>query len=110
MSIHAFNINNCGIKSSGSSGKDTKEDLEFLEVAEFTVALRNIRVDMHMVHPWNMSIVALENFLLDSSCATAISASWTSRQPSSQGSATTSSRRKQQSRGTRHPSWIKTIS
>jgi hypothetical protein len=37
MSIHAFNINNCGIKSSGSSGKDTKEDLEFLEVAEFTV-------------------------------------------------------------------------
>jgi hypothetical protein len=65
MSIRAFNINNCGIKSSGSSGKDTKEDLEFLEVAEFTVALRNIRVAMHMVHPWNMSIVALENFLLD---------------------------------------------
>jgi hypothetical protein len=66
MSIKAFSINNCGIKASGSSGKDTKEDLEFLEVAEFTVALRNIRCAMHLVHPWNMSIVALENFLLDS--------------------------------------------
>jgi hypothetical protein len=66
MSIKAFSINNCGIKASGSIGKDTKEDLEFLEVAEFTVALRNIRCAMHLIHPWNMSIVALENFLLDS--------------------------------------------
>jgi hypothetical protein len=94
MSIHAFNFNNCGIKSSGSSGKDTKEDLEFLEFAEFTVALRNIRVAMH---PWNMSIVALENFLLDSKMCNS-------------DSVTMSSRRKQRSRGTRHPSWFTTIS
>ena len=64
MSVRSFNINNCGLKSSGSSGKDTKEDREFLEVSEFTVALRTIRTAMHLVHPWNMSLVALENYLL----------------------------------------------
>ena len=64
MSIRSFNINNCGLKSSGSTGKDSREDREFLEVAEFTVALRTIRVAMHLVHHWNMSVVALENFLL----------------------------------------------
>ena len=63
--IKAFNINNCGQRGSGSSGKDTQEDLDFLEIAEFTVALRTIRVAMHLVHPWNMSIVVLENFLLN---------------------------------------------
>ena len=66
VSLRAFNINNCGQKSSGSSSKDSQEDMEFLEIAEFTVALRTIRVAMHLVNPWNMSIVALENFLLDS--------------------------------------------
>jgi hypothetical protein len=83
MSIHAFNIDNWGIKSSGSSG-DTKEASEFLKVSKFTVALGNI--------------------MLDTRCATAISAAWTSRQPSSRGSATTSSRRTRKSGGTRRSS------
>ena len=62
--VKSFSINNCGQKSSGSLGKDSKEDREFLEVAEFTVALRTIRTAMHLVHPWNLSLVALENYLL----------------------------------------------
>jgi hypothetical protein len=69
--IRSFNINNCGQKSSGSSGKDSKEDKDFLEVAEFTVAIRTIRTAMHLVHPWNLSIVALENFLLNNKMCSA---------------------------------------
>ncbi len=56
----------------GSSGKDSKEDKDFLEVAEFTVAIRTIRTAMHLVHPWNLSIVALENFLLNNKMCSAV--------------------------------------
>jgi hypothetical protein len=66
--IRSFNINNCGQKSSGSSGK---EDKDFVEVAEFTVAIRTIRTAMHLVHSWNLSIVALENFLLNNKMCSA---------------------------------------
>lgn len=65
LTIRSFNINNCGVKASGSSRRDCDEDQEFLEIAEFTTALRTMRTAMQLVHPWNLSLVALENFLLN---------------------------------------------
>jgi hypothetical protein len=65
LSVRLFNINNCGLRVSGSSTKDNTPDVkDFIEVGEFQLALRTLRNAMHLVHPWNFSVVTLENFLM----------------------------------------------
>ena len=66
QSIKSFSLNNCGQRVAGSSSKDNKEDKEFTELGEFSTALRTMRTAVSLVHPWNYSVVALENFLLNS--------------------------------------------
>jgi len=65
QTIKNFSLNNCGQRVSGSSAKDSKDDKEFTELGEFSMALRTMRTAWSLVHPWNYSIVALENFLLN---------------------------------------------
>jgi len=59
MKVGLFSINNCTGKAKAS---ESTEDCS--SVAEFTLALRTMRVAMHFANPFNVSIVALENFLL----------------------------------------------
>jgi len=62
MSIKMFSMTNCATKS-----KKDNEDADFLELADLTdfkTALRVLRGAMSYVHPWNRSIEALENFLI----------------------------------------------
>jgi hypothetical protein len=67
MSVKMFNINNCAARTSGSRSKPDEDDLaDFAEVGEFIVALRAMRSAMAFVMPWNMSIAALEGFLINS--------------------------------------------
>jgi len=66
QSIKSFSLNNCGLRVAGSSSRDLKEDKDFTELGEFTTALRTMRTAVSLVHPWNYSVVALENFLLNS--------------------------------------------
>jgi len=64
ISLKLFSINNCAARSSStkaSKGEDEVDDI--VELGEFKLALRTLRVATAMVMPWNMSVVALENFL-----------------------------------------------
>ena len=67
ISIRMFSINNCGAKMSqgkgGTSSKDGDLD-DIVELGEFKVALRAMRIAASFVAPWNYSYVALENFLI----------------------------------------------
>jgi hypothetical protein len=61
-----FNINNCAARASSSKSRQDDEDLiDFAEVGEFIVALRAMRSAMAFVMPWNMSVAALEGFLIN---------------------------------------------
>jgi len=67
ISLRMFSINNCGSKmSSGKVGRgDRDHEMEdILELGEFKVALRALRVAASFVAPWNFSFIALENFLI----------------------------------------------
>jgi len=62
-------INNCGAKiSSGKIGRSNRDHKmeEILELGEFKVALRALRVAASFLAPWNFSFVALENFIIQS--------------------------------------------
>ena len=63
MSVKLFSINNCsgrvGLKS-GSGKADFGEDI--LDVGEFKLALRAMRLAVHFAMPWNFSVEALEGF------------------------------------------------
>jgi hypothetical protein len=60
-----FNINNCAARASSSKSRQDDEDLiDFAEVGEFIVALRAMRSAMAYFMPWNMSVAALEGFLI----------------------------------------------
>jgi hypothetical protein len=68
-SLKLFSINNCAAKVGNNSGKGKyagDEVEEILELGEFKLALRTLRVAAAMVMPWNYAYVALENFLLQS--------------------------------------------
>jgi hypothetical protein len=66
LSVRMFNINNCAARASSSKSRQDDEDLiDFAEVGEFIVALRAMRSAMAFVMPWNMSIAALEGFLIN---------------------------------------------
>ncbi len=64
--LKLFSINNCAAKvsSSKNSSKNCEDDIEeIVELGEFKLALRTMRVAASMVMPWNFAYVALENFL-----------------------------------------------
>jgi hypothetical protein len=65
ISLRMFSINNCGARA-GSSKMEAKDgDLtDIVELGEFKLALRALRVAMCFAMPWNFSVLALENFLL----------------------------------------------
>jgi hypothetical protein len=66
LSVRMFNINNCAARASSSKSRQDDEDLiDFAEVGEFIVALRAMRSAMAFVMPWNMSVAALEGFLIN---------------------------------------------
>jgi hypothetical protein len=64
-----FTINNCGARmGSGRASGGLREDEldDILEIGEFKLAVRALRVAAAFVMPWNMAFVALENFLIQS--------------------------------------------
>ncbi len=69
ISLRMFSINNCGSRagSSKSSSGMREDDLEeIMELGEFKLAVRALRVAAGFCMPWNMAYVALENFLIQS--------------------------------------------
>ncbi len=73
ISIRQFNINNCGQKQGGSS--QDSQDSEIADLGELKLALRAMRTAMSLVMPWNLSIAALEGFLIQTNfCANDLSA------------------------------------
>ncbi len=73
ISIRQFNINNCGSRIGGSSQENQEPDIA--DLGELKLALRAMRTAMTLVMPWNLSIAALEGFLLQTNfCATDLSA------------------------------------
>jgi hypothetical protein len=61
LSVRMFNINNCARASSKKSGEGEEE---IMEINEFKLALRALRTAMQFVMPWNMSVLALEGYFL----------------------------------------------
>jgi len=69
LSIKMFSINNCGVtscKNSDSLVSSSEEFADIVELGEFKCALRALREAMHQVFPWNLSISAIEGFLIQS--------------------------------------------
>ncbi len=68
MALKLFNINNVGnrIPGSRSSGDPSPEVENIAELGEFKLALRTLRTAAQFVCPWNLSYLALENFLVQS--------------------------------------------
>ena len=69
LSLRLFSINNCASKagSAARGSSKTDEDVDdIVELGEFKLALRTLRVAAAMVMPWNFAFVALENFLIQS--------------------------------------------
>ena len=72
ISIKQFNINNCGHRM---GGEKENQDADILDLGELKLALRAMRTAMNFVMPWNLSVAALEGFLLQTNfCANDISA------------------------------------
>jgi hypothetical protein len=76
MALKLFNINNVGNKLPGSrtSAEPVQGDDDIAELGEFKLALRTLRTAAQFVCPWNLSFLALENFLVQSEfCMTELS-------------------------------------
>ncbi len=69
ISIKQFNINNVGQKLSGSS--QDSQDADIMDLGELKLALRAMRTAMSLVMPWNLSIAALEGFLIQTNFCSA---------------------------------------
>ena len=67
ISIKMFSIGNCGSRAGTKSDgvKDSHAD-DTLDIGEFKLALRALRLAVHFSMPWNFSIEALEGFFLQS--------------------------------------------
>jgi hypothetical protein len=63
LKVSLFNINNAAKSSSSKSSEDDSHEMK--DIAEFTLALRTMRVAAQFAVPWNFSFVALENYLLN---------------------------------------------
>ena len=67
ISIRQFSINNCGSRAASKSASSKDEFSEdIIDLGEFQLALRALRVAMQFTAPWNFSVVALEGFFLQS--------------------------------------------
>ena len=64
LSIRMFSMGNCVSRGTKSARDD--EFPEMADLSEFKAAIRVLRGAMVFVHPWNRSIDALENFLIQS--------------------------------------------
>jgi len=64
MKVSMFSINNAA-KSTSLKSSDTEDKHEMKDVSEFERALRTLRAAAQLVVPWNLSFLALENFLYD---------------------------------------------
>jgi hypothetical protein len=66
ISLRMFSINNCGSRvASSKSGSSADSDLaDIIELGEFKLALRALRVAAAFVRPWDFSFLALESFLI----------------------------------------------
>ena len=72
LSIKMFSIGNCSSRAGSRSDtvKDSHAD-DTLEIGEFKLALRAMRLAVHFTMPWNFSVEALEGFfLLSNFCST----------------------------------------
>jgi hypothetical protein len=66
LSVKMFNMNTCAAWAPSSCSKQEDDDLaDFTEVGEFIVELRAMRSAMAFLVPWNMSMAALEGFLIN---------------------------------------------
>ena len=68
LSVKLFSINNCGSRTgtkADSPGHHFAEDI--LDIGEFKLALRAMRIAFHFAMPWNFSIEALEGFFFQNS-------------------------------------------
>jgi hypothetical protein len=72
ISLRMFSINNCSA-TAGSSKMEGKEGYldDIVELGDFKLTLRALRVVASFAVPWNMSYLALENFLLLSNLCSA---------------------------------------
>jgi hypothetical protein len=64
MKVSMFSINNAA-KSTSLKSSEADEKHEMKDVSEFERALRTLRAAAQLVVPWNLSFLALENFLYD---------------------------------------------
>jgi len=68
LSVKLFSINNCGSRTGSktdTAGHHFAEDI--LDIGEFKLALRAMRIAFHFAMPWNFSIEALEGFFFQNS-------------------------------------------
>jgi len=67
LSIKMFSIGNCGSRTgSKQDGVKDSHAEDTLDIGEFKIALRAMRLAVHFAMPWNFSIEALEGFFLQS--------------------------------------------
>ncbi len=64
LSLKQFSLNSCSSKVSSKKG-DSDDDTDFTEIGELQLALRTLRTAASLVSPWNLSFVAIENFLIN---------------------------------------------
>jgi hypothetical protein len=64
LSLKQFSLNSCSSKVSTKKG-DSDDDTDFTEIGELQLALRTLRTAASLVSPWNLSFVAIENFLIN---------------------------------------------
>jgi hypothetical protein len=72
ISLRMFSINNCGARAGSYKMEGRDSDLaDIVELGEFKLALRALRVAMSFAMPWNMSVLAIENFLIQNNYCSA---------------------------------------
>ena len=64
LSVKLFNINSSGCRGSYKKSTDGEDSEVILEVEEFKLALRAMRTAFHLAMPWNLSVLALEGFFI----------------------------------------------
>jgi len=64
LKVTYFNINNAS-RSSINKSQDGEDKEEMRDVSEFIRAIRTLRAAAQLVVPWNLSFLALDNYLFD---------------------------------------------
>ena len=63
LALKMFNINNVGSRSGKSNTTQTDDLEDIAELGEFKLAQRTLRSAGQLVCPWNLSFMAIENFM-----------------------------------------------